>query len=283
MQSGGGLGYRTDTELLTALRRIIHDPDLRDELAARGYASRMGEWSEAEHLGRYFALIDQARAIGAQALVSPAARVGPAPPISTSSRSATTSTRSAPPRTTCGDTPNLAFTAVRDHEEPSTVPPRDGDPPGGSRRGAGALAAVCFARLLADPVGADRRRRAAERRPRKPGRARPVGNDLIFLFLPHHSSIAAASTSSATCRSGMPAGSAAGRWSATRRAGCSIPRSGPPGGRAAPSALGWLTIGHLSGAGSVFTSCALGRSGPMGGDGRGGGVPGVTVPAGPYL
>ena len=35
--SGGGLGYRTDTELLTALRRIVHDHGLHDELAARGY------------------------------------------------------------------------------------------------------------------------------------------------------------------------------------------------------------------------------------------------------
>ena len=46
VQSGGGLGYRTDIELLTALRRMIHDHDLRAELAARGFARRMGEWSE---------------------------------------------------------------------------------------------------------------------------------------------------------------------------------------------------------------------------------------------
>src|SRR5207237_260908 len=49
VQSGGGLGYRADIELLTALRRIIHEPGLRDELAARGYARRMGEWSESRH------------------------------------------------------------------------------------------------------------------------------------------------------------------------------------------------------------------------------------------
>jgi glycosyltransferase involved in cell wall biosynthesis len=58
--SGGGLAYRTDTELLTALRRMVHDHRLHDDLAARGYAVRMGEWSEAEHLGRYFDLIGQA-------------------------------------------------------------------------------------------------------------------------------------------------------------------------------------------------------------------------------
>ena len=59
--SGGGLGYRTDAELLLALRRIVHDDDLRDELAHRGYAMRTGEWSEAAHLDRYFGLIQGIR------------------------------------------------------------------------------------------------------------------------------------------------------------------------------------------------------------------------------
>jgi glycosyltransferase involved in cell wall biosynthesis len=59
--SGGGLGYRSDIEFLTALRRIIHEPGLHGHLAARGFAKRTGEWSEAEHLDRYLTLIDQAR------------------------------------------------------------------------------------------------------------------------------------------------------------------------------------------------------------------------------
>jgi glycosyltransferase involved in cell wall biosynthesis len=58
--SGGGLGYRSDIELLTGLRRLIHDADLRDELAGRGFAKRMGDWSEDRHLDRYLDLIDQA-------------------------------------------------------------------------------------------------------------------------------------------------------------------------------------------------------------------------------
>jgi hypothetical protein len=61
--SGGGLGYRTDIELLTAMRRIVHDLDLHDELAARGFAMRNGEWSEAEHIDHYLALIAQARGV----------------------------------------------------------------------------------------------------------------------------------------------------------------------------------------------------------------------------
>ena len=60
--SGGGLGYETDAELLLALRRIVHDDDLRDELADRGYAMRTGEWSETAHLDRYFGLIQGIRA-----------------------------------------------------------------------------------------------------------------------------------------------------------------------------------------------------------------------------
>jgi glycosyltransferase involved in cell wall biosynthesis len=57
VHSGGGLGYRTDGELLVALRRILHDEDLRSDLAARGFARRIGEWSESEHIHRYFELI----------------------------------------------------------------------------------------------------------------------------------------------------------------------------------------------------------------------------------
>jgi glycosyltransferase involved in cell wall biosynthesis len=70
--SGGGLGYRTDAELLLALRRVVHDDDLREELAHRGFAMRAGEWSEAAHLDRYFALIQGVRA--GRSLVLPSRR-----------------------------------------------------------------------------------------------------------------------------------------------------------------------------------------------------------------
>jgi glycosyltransferase involved in cell wall biosynthesis len=60
--SGGGIGYQTDAELLLALRRIIHDDGLRDDLAHRGYAIRTGEWSEAAHMDKYFDLIQTIRA-----------------------------------------------------------------------------------------------------------------------------------------------------------------------------------------------------------------------------
>jgi len=71
--SGGGLGYKNDGELLLAMRRMVHDDDLREELAHKGYAMRIGEWSETAHLDRYFALIRSIRA------GRPAAQVPPHP------------------------------------------------------------------------------------------------------------------------------------------------------------------------------------------------------------
>jgi glycosyltransferase involved in cell wall biosynthesis len=69
VRSGGGLGFETDAELLLALRRIVHDGDLRDELAHGGYAMRTSEWTEAAHLDRYFELIQTIR--GGRRLATP--------------------------------------------------------------------------------------------------------------------------------------------------------------------------------------------------------------------
>ena len=61
VESGGGLGYETDDELLTAMRRLVHDRELRDELAEAGYQRRINEWSESSHLDRYFELISDCK------------------------------------------------------------------------------------------------------------------------------------------------------------------------------------------------------------------------------
>lgn len=77
--SGGGLGYRNDGELLLALRRIVHDEELRADLASRGFAQRIGDWCETEHMHRYFELIGRHReARGVRPIYRPH-RLEPAP------------------------------------------------------------------------------------------------------------------------------------------------------------------------------------------------------------
>jgi glycosyltransferase involved in cell wall biosynthesis len=52
--SGGGFAYRTDEELLDALRRLASLPGLRAELGENGYRAFVREWSCGAHLERYF-------------------------------------------------------------------------------------------------------------------------------------------------------------------------------------------------------------------------------------
>ncbi len=60
-ESNGGLVFRTEDELVGALKQLSDDDDLRIRLGCDGYFARHGLWSEAEHLDRYFALIQQKR------------------------------------------------------------------------------------------------------------------------------------------------------------------------------------------------------------------------------
>ena len=60
VESGGGLIFRTDDELVEAMERLRLDPDLRRELGERGRAGWLQHWSEEPHLRRYFAAIDDA-------------------------------------------------------------------------------------------------------------------------------------------------------------------------------------------------------------------------------
>jgi glycosyltransferase involved in cell wall biosynthesis len=62
-ESQGGLVFRTPEGLVESIRRLAHDDHLRSTLGASGERARHGVWSEAEHLDRYFALIDQHRRI----------------------------------------------------------------------------------------------------------------------------------------------------------------------------------------------------------------------------
>ena len=61
VESGGGIGYESESEMLVALKRIVHDDALRRELSDAGYAVRQGIWSEEAHLRAYFDLIGRCR------------------------------------------------------------------------------------------------------------------------------------------------------------------------------------------------------------------------------
>jgi glycosyltransferase involved in cell wall biosynthesis len=60
-QSRGGLVFHSPEGLVNALARLADDDDLRDALGSQGERTRRAIWSEAAHLERYFALIDERR------------------------------------------------------------------------------------------------------------------------------------------------------------------------------------------------------------------------------
>lgn len=60
-ESQGGLVFDSQEGLTAWLGRLVTDDELRDTLGANGLRARHEVWSEAEHLARYFALIDDHR------------------------------------------------------------------------------------------------------------------------------------------------------------------------------------------------------------------------------
>jgi glycosyltransferase involved in cell wall biosynthesis len=60
-ESRGGLVFDSQEGLVAWLGRLATDDELRDTLGANGLRARRSLWSEAEHLDRYFALIDEHR------------------------------------------------------------------------------------------------------------------------------------------------------------------------------------------------------------------------------
>lgn len=58
-QTGGGLVYSTEQELLAAMDLLLTDPSRRRELGLRGYHAYQKNWTAEAHLERYFALIEE--------------------------------------------------------------------------------------------------------------------------------------------------------------------------------------------------------------------------------
>ncbi len=57
--SGGGIIYNNQSELLSAMRRLAEDACLRDELGNKGYAAYVKYWNADAHIKQYLALIDE--------------------------------------------------------------------------------------------------------------------------------------------------------------------------------------------------------------------------------
>jgi hypothetical protein len=108
-----------------------------------------------------------------------------------------------------------------------------------------ALAAACFARLASDPTGliVDGRRPSVDYANR--GDPRPVGNDLVFLFLPHHESIGRRIAQFGHWPTWDDRGFGGRPLAGNPQAGMAYPPVWIAWWLRAPAALGWLTVAHL--------------------------------------
>jgi glycosyltransferase involved in cell wall biosynthesis len=61
VESGGGLTYRTDEELLAAMEALRGDASLRQTLGERGHRAYVERWSEEVHMRSYLDLVEEAR------------------------------------------------------------------------------------------------------------------------------------------------------------------------------------------------------------------------------
>ncbi len=107
------------------------------------------------------------------------------------------------------------------------------------------LAAISFARLIDDPSAliVDPDRTSIDYANR--GDPRPVGNDLTFLFLPHHESIARRIEAFGHLPTWDARGFGGRPLVGNPQAGMSYPPTWLAWRLRSPSALGWITIAHL--------------------------------------
>jgi glycosyltransferase involved in cell wall biosynthesis len=59
--SGGGLLFNTDRDLVSALQTLARNPALRREMGERGYCMVKERWSKSAHVQAYLALLESAR------------------------------------------------------------------------------------------------------------------------------------------------------------------------------------------------------------------------------
>ena len=56
-ESGGGMTFDTDEQLLDAMDRLMTNPDLRRKLGKQGYAALHQRWTADVHIPRYLGLV----------------------------------------------------------------------------------------------------------------------------------------------------------------------------------------------------------------------------------
>ncbi len=57
--SGGGIIYNSQDELLAAIRRLAEDDPLREELGRKGHGAYLQYWNEESHIQQYLGLIER--------------------------------------------------------------------------------------------------------------------------------------------------------------------------------------------------------------------------------
>jgi glycosyltransferase involved in cell wall biosynthesis len=61
-ESGGGLLYANEDEMVRAVEKLLADDSLRDSLGDRGYRACLDLWSRTANLHRYYEVIREIRA-----------------------------------------------------------------------------------------------------------------------------------------------------------------------------------------------------------------------------
>jgi glycosyltransferase involved in cell wall biosynthesis len=64
VQTGGGLVYQNDRELLDAMESLRTQPDLRQQLGEQAYQIFLESYTEENHLQKYYKLINELKIIG---------------------------------------------------------------------------------------------------------------------------------------------------------------------------------------------------------------------------
>ena len=73
-ETGGGVVYDTDGELVAAMDRLYADPSSRDAMGRRGYVGSREKWSAETYMNRYLGLIRQLEARGPRERIETAER-----------------------------------------------------------------------------------------------------------------------------------------------------------------------------------------------------------------